>query len=170
MYKIDSQPPVSVYWKGKKSLVARTKQNMNRREILFRVGASLMTAAAVGLCGAEKAEAEPQKSAAKPAGDVYGRCAKACADCAKVCAACFKHCQGMAKAGMKGHEKSARLSADCLEICQSAAKIVARKGPLSKAICEACLKACEACGAPMAACAKSCADCAKVCREMIAAV
>ncbi len=121
---------------------------------------------------------DPRPAAAKsPKDDIYAPCAKACADCEKKCTACNKHCAGMIRAGMKEHERSYRLSADCRELCASAAKIVARRGPLSVAVCTACAEACEKCGAEcgkypdmteMKACAVSCDVCAKACRTMIA--
>jgi hypothetical protein len=152
---------------------------MNRRALFQAFGITVATSAV--LTSADLAYAgQTGASGKKPAGgDIYARCARACADCKKACEACNKHCQGMAKAGIKGHERSLALSGDCRDACDAAAKIVARKGPLSKAICEACAKACDACGAEckkypdmaeMAACAKSCAICAKACREMIAAI
>jgi hypothetical protein len=84
----------------------------------------------------------------------------------------------MAKAGVKGHAESARLSADCRDICDLCAKILARKGPLSAAMCSACEKACRACGtacgkhpsmAEMLACSKSCAACVKSCQAVVQA-
>ncbi len=119
-----------------------------------------------------------KQASAGPTAALYSKCSRACAACMKACQACNKHCIGMAAAGMKGHEKSIALSADCRDICDVAAKLTARRGPMSVAIVEACLKACEACGAecgkspemaPMAACAKSCAECAATCRELIKA-
>jgi hypothetical protein len=83
----------------------------------------------------------------------------------------------MVKAGMKEHQKSAAISADCRDLCDAAAKICARKGPTYATACKACMDACAACGAeckkypkmkPMADCAKACDACEKACREMIA--
>jgi hypothetical protein len=115
----------------------------------------------------------------KPGGEPYAKCAKACADCKALCDACVKHCQSMVSAGMKEHAKSLALSRDAADVCNAAARIVSRKGPLSKPICEACLKACEACGSecrkyptmkPMKDCADSCARCTAACRDMLSHV
>jgi hypothetical protein len=108
----------------------------------------------------------------------YTRCAAACRDCEKACAACNKHCVAMVKSGNKEHAVSARLSADCMDICATAAKLCARKGPMSADICKACAAACEGCGsecgkypnmAVMSACKKSCVACAAACHELISA-
>lgn len=123
-----------------------------------------------------RAEQRPQRRRPAAGGDIASRCAKACSDCRAVCEACVKHCQSMVSAGMKEHVKSLALSQDAADVCAAAARIVARRGPMSKAVCEACLKACEACGAEcrkypamkqMKDCAASCARCAAACREMI---
>ena len=124
----------------------------------------------VGMCiGAIGASAEPDPAA-------YAKCAAACRECAKACDACNKHCLAMVKGGDKAHLISAKLSADCMEVCNVAAKIVERKGPMSTAICEACAKACDLCAAeckknvkmaPMAACKKSCDACSAACKKMI---
>jgi len=143
---------------------------MNRREAL-----AILTSAIAGLgilmAGDTAALARPGK-----ADDLYVRCARACNDCKAACEACVKHCTAMIKAGAKEHEKTRRLSEDCGDICTTAARLCARKGPLTPAICEACAKACDACGAEcgkhpdmkdMRDCARSCQVCAKACRELV---
>lgn len=115
---------------------------------------------------------------AAPDAAMYAKCAKACSTCMASCKACNTHCEAMVKSGMKQQVVSARLSADCRDLCDVAARLTARKGPMTAAACTACAEGCDACGKecrkypsmkPMADCAKSCDACAKACREMIAA-
>jgi hypothetical protein len=77
---------------------------------------------------------------------------------------------------MKEHQKTLALSQDTADLCAAAAKICTRKGPMTAAVCDACLRACRACGAecgkypdmaPMAACAKSCATCGAACKQIL---
>ena len=117
----------------------------------------------------------PSTAVAGPDVATTARCAKACRECAKACDACYKHCSAMVKAGNKEHAKSARISEDCGLICVVTAKICEHNGPMSAAICEACLKACTACGtecgkspgmAEMAACTVACEKCAAACKTV----
>ena len=144
---------------------------MHRRELV-----RLFASAALGL----GVLAARNSTAMAPMGlhaDMYGICVKACTDCQASCSACVKHCEGMIKAGNAAHGKSKKLAEDCRDICAAAAKLTARKGPMSAAICDACAKACDACGAEcvkypdmktMQDCVKSCKACAKACRAMAA--
>jgi len=61
-------------------------------------------------------------------------------------------------------------------VCVAAGRILARRGPFSLLICDACAEACARCGANceqhasdpvMAACARACRDCEKACRDML---
>jgi hypothetical protein len=113
---------------------------------------------------------------AAPAADLHKKCAAACKACEEACLECNKHCTAMVKAGNKEHAKSVKLSADCRDICAVAARICARKGPMSVEICKACAAACDACSKEcgksmnmpqMAACKKACDECSKACLEMI---
>ncbi len=143
---------------------------MKRRELI----STLLTA--VGLTALFTA-APITLAAPHPNAAAYAKCAKACRDCMRACQTCNRHCTDMVKSGMKGHEKMVSLTADCRDICALAAKLCERHGPMTAAICQACLQACTACGkecsqypkmAPMAACSRSCAACAAACQEMIA--
>lgn len=158
-----------------RSLHKSAKGNdMTRRHWLGRIAMLSLVGAATALLS-ENANAQNKMQSGKS--DIFTRCAQACRDCEKTCTACNKHCTGMVKAGMKEHEKSQQLSADCRDLCAAAAKIVARRGPMSAAACKSCAEACDACGAEcakhpdmavMKACMASCAACAKACRAMIA--
>ncbi len=106
----------------------------------------------------------------------YDACAKACADCMRVCDTCSRHCAEMILAGHKEHMQTLLTCTDCADVCASAGKIVARRGPYSAMICETCAKVCDDCCAAcekfpndehMKNCARECRDCAKACREMI---
>jgi hypothetical protein len=113
---------------------------------------------------------------AAPDAAMFARCAKACRACMAACRTCTAHCDSMVKAGMKEHQRTARISADCRDLCDVAAKLTARKGPMSVEACKACLGACNACGKEcrkypkmkqMVDCAKACDACEKACQEMI---
>jgi hypothetical protein len=143
---------------------------MNRREVLRSLSAVVLASATC--FGTLRTAGAGQKAGS----EVYAHCAKACSNCATACRACTKHCASMIAAGMKEHEKSKRLSEDCADICALTAKICARRGPATVAICEACAKSCDACGAEcgkyptmkeMKDCAQTCAVCSKICREMV---
>jgi hypothetical protein len=103
-------------------------------------------------------------------------CADACAACATSCASCFEHCAGLLSEGKKEHALTMRLCNDCSDVCATAAKLVAGRGPLHLAYCDLCAKACDRCAAEcanypnephMVACAKSCRTCAAACRDLV---
>lgn len=106
----------------------------------------------------------------------FTECSKVCANCARECQTMYTHCGKLVESGKKEHAASMRMSADCAEFCELAAKLTARGGPLAYTACEACAISCDACAAEcekfpsskeMAACAKVCRECAKSCREMV---
>jgi hypothetical protein len=116
---------------------------------------------------------------AAPSAAMYARCAKACKTCMTACQTCTTHCEAMIKSGMTEHRKTARISADCRDLCDVAARLCARKGPMTADACKACLSACDACGKeckkypamkPMKDCGKACDVCEKACKEMIVAL
>src|SRR4051794_13005035 len=81
-------------------------------------------------------------AAEKEKGDVYERCARACADCAVRCASCHRHSVLLLKGGeFKDYDLILRCS-DCATVCSAAAVVAGGKGPLAAAQCEACAKAC----------------------------
>jgi hypothetical protein len=143
---------------------------MYRRTVVGAAGAAVLALACLaGTQAQDKGSKEHMHGA-------YAKCAKACADCALECGSCFKHCSNLVAEGKKGHRASMYLCNDCGEICASAAKLTAQRGPLAVTLCEACAKACDTCGAAcekfpddahMKKCAQACRDCAKACREMI---
>jgi len=103
-------------------------------------------------------------------------CAKACNDCQRECDICARHCADLLAAGKKDHLKTLGTCTDCAEFCSTAARMMARRSPMSPQICEGCLHACENCGAEcekfkddehMKRCAEECKKCAKACREML---
>jgi hypothetical protein len=106
----------------------------------------------------------------------FEKCAKACADCMRECDSCARHCAELVAQGKKEHLHTLGTCIDCAEVCAAAARIVARRGPMSHTICEACAKVCDDCGAAcekhagdehMARCARECRTCATACREML---
>ena len=107
---------------------------------------------------------------------MFQECAKACSDCQRACDSCNIHCLHQLRAGKQEHLPSLLTCQDCATICASASEIVARGGPFSKAICEACVVACDQCAKEcekfpddehMKECAQECRKCEKACREML---
>lgn len=106
----------------------------------------------------------------------FKQCAEACSDCQRECDRCAIHCAGMMSQGKEQHYMTLQTCLDCADVCAAAAKIVARGGPFSMDVCEACADACKQCAAAcrkhednpmMAACAKECEACEKACRQML---
>jgi hypothetical protein len=103
-------------------------------------------------------------------------CAKACSDCQRACDLCATHCANMLHEGKKEHLKTLATCRDCATMCSAAAEIVARNGPFSALIAEACARACghcaEACEAfpddeHMKFCAEECRKCEKACNDLV---
>ena len=138
------------------------------------IGFGLLAGGMLALFGSARA-ADPKSSGHEHAAH-FDACAKACADCMRECEMCARHCAEQMVAGKKEHAQTLGTCSDCAEICAAAAKVTARKGPLSALICEACAKVCDECCAAcekfptdehMKRCAKECRECAKACREML---
>jgi hypothetical protein len=107
--------------------------------------------------------------------DMLLSCAKACADCQQACDACSAHCVAMLAEGKTQHTKTLQLCNDCAAMCAVSAQIVARHGPLTNVVCNACADACNQCAtaceaskedAHMRHCAEECRRCEKACRTM----
>ena len=103
-------------------------------------------------------------------------CAKACNDCQRICDMCATHCAKRVAEGKKEHLKTLQTCQDCATHCSAAASIVARMGPFSDLICQACAEACKRCGDEcmkhkedpmMKRCADECRRCEQACREML---
>jgi hypothetical protein len=121
---------------------------------------------------------EPAVAKTGGKGPDYAACAKACLDCNKSCRVCYTHCKGMARVDKK-HVMSMRLTADTADICIMASRIVGRKGPMSAAMCRACVTACDSCAAEcgkypamtkMKQCVEACNKCSSACRAMLKAM
>jgi hypothetical protein len=104
-------------------------------------------------------------------------CAEACSNCQRSCDSCATHCAHLLADGKKDHLGTLNSCQDCATICAAASRIVARGGPYSALICDACAKACAQCAAAcdkfaddkhMAACAAECRKCEKACKAMLA--
>lgn len=156
---------------------------MGRREFGI-AGVSALTMAAMG----SRSVGQEQGAADKPTRKekrqhrhnvkAYQDCAKACSDCQRECNACTTHCGHMLADGNERHLTTLESCQDCADICAVASQIVARGGPYSNLICEACAEACKKCAEEcekfpddehMTKCAKACRDCEKACRDMLAA-
>jgi len=106
------------------------------------------------------------------------KCAAACSDCQRACDMCSEHCGTMLAEGKKEHLTTLRTCQDCATVCAAAASIVARRGPFTDSICQACADACNRCGKEcdkfpndptMKKCGDACKACEKACREMLGA-
>src|SRR5579885_2770054 len=86
---------------------------MKRREVLGVLAGCLFGMLAM-FSSVDTAQAGQGGAANKAA--LYAKCAKACNDCKASCEACTRHCEAMIKAGVKNHEGTKQLSADCAEI------------------------------------------------------
>jgi hypothetical protein len=133
--------------------------------------AGLALAAAL-LFGAASAVADEQDHH----GHAFQVCAKACDDCARSCESCATHCANMLSQGKKDHLKTLQTCRDCATTCSAASAIVARSGPFSDTICQACAEVCKRCGDAcekfeddphMKKCAEECRKCEKACRDML---
>lgn len=103
-------------------------------------------------------------------------CAKSCSECQLSCDVCASFCGHMLQDGKKQHLATLTTCQNCATICSAASQIVARSGPFSKNICEACAEACTNCAMEcekfpedeqMKACAEACMKCAHACRDML---
>jgi len=130
---------------------------------------------AIGFTFTASADEKRAVEADKHSG-MHMECAKACNDCQRECDDCVLHCTEMLVAGKKEHARILGTCNDCANLCSVAAQIVARQGPMSMTICDACAKACNTCAATcekfpddeqMKRCALECRKCEKACREML---
>jgi hypothetical protein len=119
---------------------------------------------------------QPPRPAAGGHHQAFEQCAKACNDCQRICDMCATHCAELVAEGRKEHLKTLQTCRDCATFCSSAAEIVARMGPFSDLICQACAEACARCGKAceqfaqdkmMKQCAEECRRCERACREML---
>lgn len=138
---------------------------------MARVCYPLLAAALLLVVTAPVADAEDH-----PHATAFEQCARACNDCELICDMCAAHCAEFVAEGKKEHLTTLQTCQDCATHCSAAACIVARKGPFSDTICQACAEACKRCGAEceklkddpmMQKCAEECRKCEKACREML---
>ena len=101
-------------------------------------------------------------------------------DCINLCWTCRAECQNvffnycLPRGGEHAEEDHAKLMADCIQICQTAADFMTRQSALHASICAACADVCEDCaesceeigGKEMKHCAETCRSCAEACRAM----
>lgn len=129
-------------------------------------------AAFEGALGGSRALAADDRSKHK----AYDDCAKACSDCQRECDSCAAHCADLLAKGEKDHATTLATCQDCADVCAAAARIMARGGPYSGKICDACAAVCALCGKEcekfpddehMKKCAEECRKCEKACREML---
>ncbi|REL37986.1 four-helix bundle copper-binding protein [Rhodohalobacter sp. SW132] len=106
--------------------------------------------------------------------DKYRECIEACNACAVACSYCSTAC--LQEDDVKMLTRCIQLDQDCADICQLAAKSMARGSEFSDRIFLICAEICEACGEECRQhknmehcqeCADACFECADMCREMI---
>ena len=104
------------------------------------------------------------------------KCSEACSTCARSCNSCVTHCISEVKSGNANHAESLKVCQDCATICSAASEIMARGGPLSDAICKACIASCDECIAVckkfpndqhMQSCMKDAQNCKASCEAML---
>jgi hypothetical protein len=143
---------------------------------LFGVAGFLTAAALLAGISAPGVDEQRAPDDKHPHMGAHDECAKACSDCQRACDSCAHHCGEMVASGKKDHLRTLHTCSDCANFCAAAAQIVARQGPMSGIICEACAKACNLCGAAcekfpddehMKLCALECRKCEKACKEML---
>lgn len=101
-------------------------------------------------------------------------CIRVCNDCAATCAATSIHCLDMG--GDHASPEHQTILLDCVDICSTAARLLARDSPHHPGICRACVEFCNRCakeceqmlGADeqMSECAEVCRRCATSCEQM----
>ena len=140
---------------------------MNRRDVLIAGGWALTGTALA-------AAAEQQPSTATQLAHMEHH-VKTLTDCLRECESCSDHCSTLVASGKKEHQSTQKNCADCAEFCTAATRIIARSGPMSALIAQACAKACDACATEcekfasdehMKRCGRSCRDCSQICREV----
>lgn len=104
----------------------------------------------------------------------YARCLAACLECVVACEMCSDAC--LDEDAVQSLARCIRLDRDCAEVCATAARVMARGGPLAMDVCRTCAEACEACAAECERhaahhdhcriCAEACRRCAEECRRM----
>src|SRR5258706_15896815 len=99
-------------------------------------------------------------------------CIEACQACVVACSQCAASC--LKEPDVKMMARCIALDFDCADICELAAKTMARSSEYAKAICNTCAEICTACAAECGKhkmehcqeCAKACQRCAEECRTM----
>lgn len=102
-------------------------------------------------------------------------------DCALACIVCADAC--VAEDHVASLRKCIRLTLDCADISQSAARVLARQteyeSTIARSVLEACLQACRRCADECERhahmnhcklCAEVCRDCEQACRELLQAL
>ena len=119
---------------------------------------------------------------ASDAGEEALACIAATAECAAACTACADAC--LAEEEVAALVKCIRLNLDCADICEVAARLIARASrrdePTLEAMLDACVTICRACADECDAhaegmehcefCAEACRVCAEACERMVAAL
>lgn len=100
-------------------------------------------------------------------------CISKCLDCARVCKQTLSRCMQMG--GTHTSPKHISLLNDCIEVCNTTAKLLQSNSMYHMDQCAVCQKVCEACAYDcerfqeqfMKDCAGVCLDCSKACEQMI---
>jgi hypothetical protein len=137
-----------------------------------RVCLSALFLFVLGLASSPAGRAEDKKPIDREA------CSRVCSGCALDCEACNAECAKRVANGEKKMYNSQRMSRDCADVCALTARVLARRGPTWRVMCDACARSCEACAKICSdnkdcecctTCVKTCRACAKACRDLLAA-
>ena len=149
---------------------------MYRLSLMTLMGAVTTSLMALGMRGTADDNTARAAADSKTA-PVFMNCAKACDDCKRSCDICAAHCAQLVADGHKHHMATLKTCQDCAATCSAAGCIVAKQGPFSDIICQACADACKRCGDAceqhgkgdpvMKQCADECRKCEEVCRKML---
>lgn len=103
----------------------------------------------------------------------HQKCIDACTACAHECSAMlFGHC--LEAGGEHLNPEHVKLMSDCIDICNTAVKLMLRHSEYTPDICATCADLCDDCadsceelsGEEMKRCAEICRKCADLCRSM----
>ena len=107
----------------------------------------------------------------------FHACLEACVECMVACEMCAHAC--LHEDNVKMLVRCIQLDRDCAEACATAARVMARGGPLAREVCRMCAEACDRCAEECERhaehhdhcrlCAEACRRCAAECRRMAGA-
>lgn len=103
----------------------------------------------------------------------HQKCIEACTGCAQECQEMlFTHC--LEKGGEHLKPEHVKLMSDCIDVCNTAVKLMLKDSEYAPDLCAICADLCDDCadsceeigGKEMTRCAETCRKCADLCRSM----